>query len=75
MPRMHERESKVRLAQVELETLILEKANELDLTDVELLQALTSAMQSSLKYMLRVERHGDTDTPSGWAKEDGDAEA
>lgn len=73
MPRMHPREMKVRRAQTELESMIVEKANEADLTDVELLQALTSAMQTSLKYMLRRERHGDEDTPAGWAKdEDGE---
>lgn len=70
MPRIHEREVKVRRASAELETMILQKAREEDLTDVELLQALTSAMQGSLKYMLRRERHGDEDTPSGWAKDD-----
>jgi hypothetical protein len=67
---MHEREMKVRKASLELETLIIEKAQEADLTDVELLQVLTSAQQGTLKYMLRRERHGDSDTPAGWAKDD-----
>jgi hypothetical protein len=45
--------------------VIYEEAEKSGLTDVELLQALTSAQQSVLKTMLRVERHGDPEMPAG----------
>lgn len=63
--RVSERQIKAARAKTELELMIHEKAEELGLTDVELLQALTSAQQTTLKYMLRVERHGDAEKPAG----------
>jgi len=50
--------------QTELEGLILKFANENELTDIEVMQALNSYVASSLKYMLRYERHGNYDTPA-----------
>lgn len=64
------RASQVARAKVDLELLILKFAGEHDMTDIELLQALTSMQQSTLKYMLREERHGDQDTPADLTKED-----
>lgn len=63
--RISKREMEANKAKTELELAIHQKAEELGLTDVELLQALTSAQQSTLKYMLRMERHGTYDKPAG----------
>lgn len=55
---------RVSQAQAELELLINKFANKHDLSDIEVLQALNSYTQTTLKYMLRYERHGNYDTPA-----------
>lgn len=52
-----------------LKDLIRDHQKETGMTDIEVLQALTSHMAGSLKYMLRYERHGDYETPAGLDKE------
>ncbi len=63
----HERDVHVRKASLQIEMKISDMAREYDLTDVEVLQMLVSYQQSTLKYMLREERHGDRDKPGGLA--------
>lgn len=49
-------------ARREITGAILDAVRKHDLTYVELLQILTEEIASNLKYMLRIERHGDTET-------------
>ena len=68
--RLHPREQPVAKAKGKIEMAFWEAVEEADpeLTYIELLQVLTSLQQGCLKYMLRMERHGDYETPSGWAE-------
>ena len=68
MPKLHKRELLVNKATAKLHSTVLDFRKEYDLTDIEYLQWLASETQSVLKYMLRFERHGDYDTPSGLEK-------
>lgn len=65
--RVHEREQQVQVAKAELRLQFLTAADDAGLTDVELLQVLTSLQETVLKGMLRMERHGDPDKPAGLA--------
>lgn len=65
--RLHEREMQVNQAKTQLALVLHQKQEELDLTDIEMLQALHEYMQGTLKYMLRWERHEDYDKPAGLA--------
>lgn len=65
--KLHEREFITNKAGPELSLLILKFQEEKGLTDIELLQALHSFQLTTLKYMLRVERHGDSEKPAGIA--------
>lgn len=47
-----------------LKDMIRAHQAEFEMTDIEVLQALTSSMAGSLKYMLRYERHGNYDKPA-----------
>lgn len=53
------RAQEVRVQQTRLEVLINDYQAEYGLTDIEILQALTSLQQTMLKYMLRAERNPD----------------
>jgi hypothetical protein len=70
MSRMHPREKVVRQARIALMEALgaWQEAHE-DLTDAELLSLLSGELHSQIsgvvKYMIRFERHGDTDTPGG----------
>lgn len=66
--RLHERTLMVQKARGEISTMVFEYAEKNDLTSVELLQALTSVIETELKYMLRAERH--PDDPSKRADEE-----
>jgi hypothetical protein len=59
--KLHPRTLPVRVAGNELERLLVTFQAERDLTAVEMLGLLTECQQRTLKYMLRVERHGDAD--------------
>lgn len=65
--RIHPRNLQVTRAKVALLEEIFDYQREYDLTNIELLQALHEAEASILKYMLRVERHGDETIPAGEA--------
>lgn len=69
-PKLHPRERPVSLAQANLAVSFWEAAGDLEpeLTYIELLQVLTGLQDGCLKYMLRMERHGDYDTPAGWSE-------
>jgi hypothetical protein len=71
MPRLHERESIVREASIDLAEALIEWRKQHDgLTDAErmsvLLGELSSSVAGTLKYQIRYERHGNYDTPGGW---------
>jgi len=69
---IHEREKPCRDAASEIRD-VLHKATE-DLTLWETISVVTSVFQEFLggiaKYEIRHERHGNYDTPGGWAAED-----
>jgi type III secretory pathway component EscV len=73
MPRLHERQQIVTEARMALMEALVEWAEQYEevLTPAEYLATLvgesTSVVQSNLKYQIRYERHGNTDTPGGWA--------
>jgi hypothetical protein len=73
LPRIHEREKPVREAECELRQAILDVEKKHDLTEAELLRVVNGVCSETIgsiaKYHIRFERHGDTDTPGGWAKE------
>jgi hypothetical protein len=47
-----------------LKDLVRDYQKKYELTDIEILQPLYSMCSTNLKYMLRYERHGDTETPA-----------
>ena len=57
--KIHPRTMPVSIASSQLAMHLIEFQGEYDLTDVEMFQAVTSWMQTHLKYMLREERHPD----------------
>ncbi|KKN07250.1 hypothetical protein LCGC14_1068900 [marine sediment metagenome] len=69
MPKRHEREKLVTSAEIELQKAALEISKEL--TTAEYLRVLANvfggAINSIAKYEIRQERHGNTETPGGWA--------
>lgn len=72
---MHEREELVSKARLGLMTALLDwqRSPEVEqLTAAELLAIVVEQTQSTLgtilKYQIREERHGNTDTPGGWAE-------
>lgn len=71
--KLHEREIVVRRADVGLRTAIEDVIDKHDLTAVEALQVVNAALSSWIgsyaKYAIRRERHGNEDTPGGWAAE------
>ncbi len=68
MPQVHEREFKVRAAKRAFDKFVIDLCEEAELTEIELLQIFTESQQSTLKYMLRAERHPESpDKPAGLA--------
>lgn len=72
LPTIHERESLCRQAEAELRTAVIGVTTGKTcqkLTTLELLQVMqlvfNSDLQNVLKYAIRYERHGNTDTPGG----------
>lgn len=76
MARLHPRELPVKAAQTALTKHLLEWSEVHELTTLEALSVVSAVMggycSSLIKYGLRKERHGNVDTPAGWAKEDED---
>ena len=68
LPRIHEREMPVQIAESEIHLACLKMREKYGLTDVEWLQILNHMAASCMKYMLREERHGDMDKPAGLVK-------
>ena len=63
--KLHPRMMVVQKAKAEIGLKLFDMQKQLGLTDIEFLQVLTDEMQSTLKYMLRSERHPDApDTPA-----------
>lgn len=73
MPRLHEREIKMQQAELALREKINSWVREHteDMTDAEFIRAISGVMNEQImtcmKYAIRRERHGNTDTPGGWA--------
>lgn len=67
--KQHPRERVIRKAQSEIEWKLINLVNLHELTDGEVLQMLSSFMATQAKYMIRFERHGETETPGGIQKE------
>lgn len=72
--RQHERERIVSAARLSLSEKILDWMREdgtVDLTEPEYISVVTAALSDSVlsrtKMMIRMERHGNVDTPGGWA--------
>lgn len=63
--RIHERERVVQEAHAKVSTIMA------DLTPGEQLRVLSGELGMVAKYMIRVERHGDTGTPGGIAPDEG----
>lgn len=55
--KVHPRMFAVQKAQADMDLLLLDFRSKHDLTDIEFLQCLNYIGQSTLKYMLRTERH------------------
>lgn len=74
--RIHEREVRVEKASADLRRAVLDAVAELpgDLTDGEYVRIINGISYELIagwaKYKIREERHGDTDTPGGWASDD-----
>lgn len=73
-PRQHERERLVSAARISLSEKVsdwLREETTQELTDAEYISVVTDTLAQSVlghtKMMIRVERHGNTDTPGGWA--------
>lgn len=69
--KIHPREKKCTAAESELRGVILGLDQKHKLTQAELIQVLTHVFSdeilSMMKYAIRQERHGNTDTPGGLA--------
>jgi hypothetical protein len=70
--KLHEREKLVRAAEIDLRQALLELGKKHDLTSFEYIQVvqrvLGGEILSTCKYGIRIERHGDPETPGGLAK-------
>jgi len=73
MPKLHEREALVRAAERVLRGALIEIATKHELTQMEYIQlcqnVLGGEILTTCKYAIRMERHGNTDTPGGFEKE------
>lgn len=73
--KIHERERLVEIAELDLRGAWLEIMKKNGLTEGETLQVLTKFMSSQIGHMsrnmIRMERHGNLETPGGWASDGG----
>jgi hypothetical protein len=60
----HPRTRIVMMAKIAMAWAVLEVEEKYDLTAIELVQCLADVMQRSMKYPLRVERHGNSEYPA-----------
>jgi hypothetical protein len=71
MPRMHPREMPTNKAESDLSEAIHKVIEEYELTDGEALRVVNAALSKWLgnyaKITIREERHGNSETPGGWA--------
>ena len=69
MPRIHEREKLIKNAEIALRLAIVGATK--GLTEAEAISVVTSVFSEEIlgrmKYAIRMERHGNTETPGGWA--------
>lgn len=74
MPKLHEREALVRAAEKVLQGALSEILSNHELTQMEYIQmcqnVLGREILTTCKYAIRVERHGNPNTPGGFAKGD-----
>lgn len=74
LPRIHPRERIVTEARLELMNAINDIRKKYELTTGEHMQVVNSELSSVFgsiaKYSIREERHGNSETPGGWAAED-----
>ena len=74
MPRIHPRERLVKEAEMKIKTAIVEAVK--DLTQAESISVVAHVLGDEIcgvmKYEIRHERHGNHDTPGGWASDDDD---
>lgn len=72
-PRIHPREFVVREAENKLRGQLLDAVKEFELTEGEQLRVISEVysnwIASMAKYIIRDERHGNTDTPGGLVSE------
>lgn len=66
----HEREAVVARARGDFLKMYIDWLQDHDLTYIEVAQILGDQLSSVLKFALRVERHGDDETPAGLARSD-----
>jgi hypothetical protein len=59
MPRIHQRERNVQVAEQELRELVISWYQKLSLTSTEVLSVLVNECGSGLRYLMRKERHPD----------------
>lgn len=59
--KLNDRAWRVMSAQSKINMNLELQQEEYDLTDIEMIQALNRWIQLKLRYMLRVERHGDSE--------------
>jgi len=70
LPKMHSREVIVRTAQRDLDSAFLDIWKKHDLTEGEMIKIVSNFSNSHIagaaKYMIREERHGNSETPGGF---------
>ncbi len=69
MPRIHEREKLINNSESGLRLAVVECTK--GLTEAEAISVVTNVLSGEIlgrmKYAIRMERHGNTETPGGWA--------
>lgn len=73
MPRQHPRELRCNKAEIDLSMAIHKVIEEHNLTTAEQLRVVNAALSKYIghiaKIEIRLERHGNTETPGGWAND------
>jgi len=76
MPKMHPREMSTKKAECDLVDAIQKVMEEHELTDGEALRVVNKAFSQWLGHFaaitIREERHGNSETPGGWAPKEDD---
>lgn len=65
MPNLHPREKVTMKAEVEINAALIAVTEKYDLTDGEVISYISGFLANRAKYMIRLERHGDINTPGG----------